>query len=871
MTLAAGTRLGPFEILAPIGAGGMGEVYRARDSKLNREVAIKVLPGSLSQDGDALSRFEREARAVAALNHPNILSIHDFGSHEGVAYSVTELLEGETLRDLVAGGALSIRKTVDFARQIAVGLAAAHGKGIVHRDLKPDNVFVTNDGRVKILDFGLAKETVKGGPGDQTHSPTVSAYTEPGTVMGTVGYMSPEQVKGLAVDPRSDIFSFGAVLFEMLTGKRAFQRDTAAETMTAILREEPAELSESRTNAPPALDRIVRHCLEKKPDQRFQSASDIAFALESAGDAFSSPSGAGAGIPPEATRGRSSLRVGWPVLLAAVIAAIAFALGRLKKGEPEVTWTGTLLGGPEIAMGPRISPDGHTLAFQAMVQENTQLAVMKPESGNWQVLTHRRGAGYVQTIGWALDGNRIYYDRTADVPMGIYSMPVLGGDEQLVLEDAGTPEPLPDGSLLLVKLNDRHALQLFRFWPESGRMQAFPLEFDTNYWTQARMFPDGKAAVALGRLMVPGQQEMHVYTIDLGSGAVRRVQTGISDDSIDALATTRDNAAVLVAAHSKDLTRFFTVPRKGGHPSLPLFTLTQAIHYMDCSADGSIYLSGETFRSNYSRFAAEGGRVSKIASIGRASFASLIPLADGRVIAAQLMGGRQRVVTLSSGKDPVPIASTNEETSPPVTTLGAGDLAFLIGPEPRRTIGVASLANGRVTRRIPFDKGRILSLASSPDGKTIYASAAGSIWAIPQGSQDPPRKICPGESVAADPDGKSLLVQVIEAPKTRLLRVPLDGGAPREIALNGPFHMTFDTLNSAEVSRDGRRLLVPLASLDSWFFVPGVIDLATGKMTRIPTDLSGDVHAMAWMPDGQVAAEANELRAEMWKFTPESK
>jgi serine/threonine protein kinase/tetratricopeptide (TPR) repeat protein len=280
LPLTPGSRLGPYEILAPLGAGGMGEVYRAHDTRLGRDVAIKVLPSHLTDSPDVLARFEREARAVAALSHPNILSIFDFGSHDGVAYAVTELLEGETLRDKLHAGSITQKEAVDSAVQIAKGLSGAHERGVVHRDLKPENLFVTKGGHLKILDFGLAKRDEPVAPGEATRAPTVSGLTQPGTVMGTVGCMSPEQVRGLAVDHRSDIFSFGAILYEMLSGQRAFQRGTPADTMSAILKEEPAALSRSGCNIPVALDHVVQHCLEKDRDNRFQSARDVAFALE---------------------------------------------------------------------------------------------------------------------------------------------------------------------------------------------------------------------------------------------------------------------------------------------------------------------------------------------------------------------------------------------------------------------------------------------------------------------------------------------------------------------------------------------------------------------------------------------------------------
>src|SRR5262245_27470883 len=275
MTLEAGTRLGPYEIVGPLGAGGMGEVYRAKDRKLDREVAVKVLPQTVANDPDSLARFEREAKAVAALSHPNILAIHDFGSQDGTAYAVMELLEGDTLRGRLDAGAVPQKQAADWALQIAKGLSAAHGKGVVHRDLKPENVFVTKDGHVKILDFGLAKRVDETTPGEQTSAPTGSGGTAPGTVMGTVGYMSPEQVRGLAVDHRSDIFSFGAILYELLSGKKAFKRDTASDTMAAIMRDEPPELSESGRAVPVALDHIVKHCLEKDGDSRFEPGAPL--------------------------------------------------------------------------------------------------------------------------------------------------------------------------------------------------------------------------------------------------------------------------------------------------------------------------------------------------------------------------------------------------------------------------------------------------------------------------------------------------------------------------------------------------------------------------------------------------------------------
>src|SRR5437667_2895373 len=317
MSLASGTKLGPYEIQSPLGAGGMGEVYRARDTRLGRDVALKILPESFAREADRLHRFEQEARAVAALNHPNILAIFDTGESDGSPFLVSELLEGETLRTVLDRGALSQRKAIDYAVQIAQGLAAAHEKGIVHRDLKPENVFVTKDARIKILDFGLAKLAQKASAATPDGATMTSSHTAMGVVMGTASYMAPEQVRGELADPRTDIFAFGAVLYEMLSGKRAFRRDTPAETMTAVLKDDPPELTDPGRPVSPALDRIGRRCLEKDPEQRFQSAKDLSFAI-------SALSGTGSSSSARVEETRRKIR---PMLWAAVARALVVGVG----------------------------------------------------------------------------------------------------------------------------------------------------------------------------------------------------------------------------------------------------------------------------------------------------------------------------------------------------------------------------------------------------------------------------------------------------------------------------------------------------------------------------------------------------------------
>ena len=386
MPLAPGTQVGPYEITGALGAGGMGEVYRAHHRKLNRSVALKVLPELFASDSDRLARFEREAQAVAALSHPNILAIHDYGVDGTRAYAVMELLEGETLRERLAHGPIPSRKAIEYGVQIARGLAAAHDKGIVHRDLKPENIVVRNDGLVKILDFGLARQTpaVVGG----ATAATIQQDTAPGSVMGTVGYMSPEQVRGEPVDARSDLFSFGSVLYEMVTGRHAFQRETTAETMTAILREDPPDLAVGRADLPPSLDRIIRHCLEKNRQERFQTARDVAFALEAlSGSATSSVT------PVRQTSGRwlraaAALAIVGAVLLAGV--AIGRRTGAVRQ-QPEPPAFEVKTFDPEAIFGARFAPDGQTIVFSAALQGNEpELFVSRPGTTVPQALGVRR-------------------------------------------------------------------------------------------------------------------------------------------------------------------------------------------------------------------------------------------------------------------------------------------------------------------------------------------------------------------------------------------------------------------------------------------------------------------------------------------------
>ncbi len=408
MPLEPGSKLGPYEILAPLGAGGMGEVYRARDNALKREVAIKVLPAFWSRDVDRLRRFELEAQAAAALNHPNIVSIFSIGQHDGSPYIVTELLQGETLRDRLRHGPMRLQDVMRFGTDVARGLAAAHAEGIVHRDLKPENIFLTKDGRVKILDFGLAKLIPLQKPGVDGPTVTYQEYTSPGEVLGTVGYMSPEQVRGESADTRSDIFAVGVILYEMLTGKRAFHKATSVETMTAILNEDPPAISQSMQICPPGLQKIVSRCLAKNPEQRFQHASDLAFALEALSDS-------GSTVMTRAQPEHTSTKKWVPIAIGVVALAIAGAL---------VYWATRPAGVPVVESITQITDDGRAKGtFNSLQTDGSRLYFNEGRRGDLQIAQVAVTGGPVSIIPTPL----VDAQPTGIAPDGTYLLVIQGG------------------------------------------------------------------------------------------------------------------------------------------------------------------------------------------------------------------------------------------------------------------------------------------------------------------------------------------------------------------------------------------------------------------------------------------------------------
>jgi eukaryotic-like serine/threonine-protein kinase len=521
MSLSPGTKLGPYEILGPLGAGGMGEVYRARDARLSREVAVKVLPASFVADPERLRRFEQEARATGQLNHANILAVYDTGTHEGTPYVVAELLEGTTLRDRLAGGPLPMRKAVDYARQIAQGLAAAHQKGIVHRDLKPENLFVTGDGRIKILDFGLAKiERSEGPAAALTQTPT-RAETGAGMVLGTAGYMSPEQVRGQPADQRSDIFSFGCILYEMLSGRRAFAAPSSIETMNAILKEDPPEITRLNRDVPPGLERIVQHCLEKSPDERFQSTRDLAFDLESL-SGTPAPAALRQAALPGARRSHARLVLALGLGLIALAAAYYSGLKTRTPAASAIYRQLTFRQGSIFSA--RFAPDGETVVYSASWDghpaEVFTTSPGSPESrplglASAEILSVSRSGEMALlldprfTTGWMRSGT-------------LARAPLSGGVPRQVQSAVQDADWSPDGQGLAVA---RRVAGRYRLEYPAGKML-----YETETWLSSPRFSrDGRRIAFIDHPSI-GDDRGRVAVVDL-SGKVQVLTEPFSSTS----------------------------------------------------------------------------------------------------------------------------------------------------------------------------------------------------------------------------------------------------------------------------------------------------------------------------------------------------
>jgi serine/threonine protein kinase/Tol biopolymer transport system component len=767
----------------------MGEVYRARDTRLGRDVAIKVLPEALARDADRLRRFEQEARTIAALSHPNILGIHDIGAHDGAPFLVSEFLEGQTLREKLEAGPLPVRRAIEYALGIAQGLAAAHEKGVVHRDLKPENVFITKDGRVKVLDFGLAK-LADPEESQQTGVTLTSPATLPGMVMGTVGYMSPEQVRGGPTDARSDIFSFGAVLYEMLTGKRAFKRDTSAETMTAILREEPPEVNSTGWEGPLGLQRILGRCLEKHVERRFQSASDLAFAIESLSGTSSSAAAASANSasavvnPPKARR---VWLVGAAVLALLAIGSAVWMLAQWSSAKPQPKFT-RLTYQQGYLSNARFAKDGQTVVYSA--QWNTDplqvysVRMEFPQSAKVDLpsatLLALSAGGDMEL---AVDPVSWPYFRSGTMSQ----VQMAGGTPRAQEKDVIAADYAPDGkTLALVRLANR---QIQLEYP-AGKV----IYTTAGYLDYVRVSPSGNE-VAFVEHPVYGDDRGWVSIFD-ATGTRKQLTREFA--TLQGLAWSRNGKEVWFTASDSTDRHLYGVTLAGKQREI--LATPEGMRILDVAADGRVLIASEQDRTEIAGIDPATGKERRgLEWFNGSMLGDISP--DGKAIVFLEWGGPAGPLYLAVYR--------KLDGSAPVA-LGPGGL-------PRFSPDGTTVATKIVTR---------------PPQVGLNPIGAGQSRRLPVGD------ITTLGNVIWFPDGKHLLLTgASEGQPLRSYEMDLEGGKPQPLG-------SADFIGSA-VANDGKRIAGRNASAQ-----PVVFDRETQKLQMIPGVEPKDQLAK-WTEDGK--------------------
>jgi eukaryotic-like serine/threonine-protein kinase len=840
--IAPESRFGPYEVLGLLGAGGMGEVYRARDPRIGREVALKILPARLSADPDRQRRFEQEARTTGLLNHPNIVTVFDVGTEGGVPFLVCELLEGTSLRARLEQARLSSRRAVEIAVQVARGLAAAHDKGVVHRDLKPDNIFITSDGRVKILDFGIAKLS-QPEAADPDALSTVQS-TEPGLIVGTVNYMSPEQVAGRAVDTRSDLFAFGVVLYEMLAGKRPFAGETRVETMTAILREDAAPLSGVSPEIAPVLDRIVLHCLEKAPEARFQTARDLAFALEAAGGTT------GAAAPVDvATRGRS-----WPVGLRAglrgvwwlPVGALAGVAAWMAVRPPPSAATGPtfsrvtrLVASDANEAAPILSPDGKWMAYIGETGDREDVYVRFLSGAQTVNLTAGEPDLFVAThheiggLDVSPDGTEIVFD--------------AGAKGAIASQQSSYVIPAPLGGTAR-KLVDRG---LAVRWSPDGKHIVY-------------MMPGGSAGDSLWVADATGEHPREVVSL---SGGVHTHWPAWSADG----RFVYFNYGVVSA--NGEPTEIFRAPVAGGPPERVIATSRRAIDPCpSLDGRGLLYSSnpvGVELSLWWKPF--DGDPVRVTTGVGQYAEARLSR--DGRSMVAVVYQARESLATL---------AVSGERSSPVSLTPGAtGDLDAVLSPRGDRIAFSSTRGGDRNiwTARADGTDARLVTAGAaiderpawSPDATTIaFVSSRGGqrgIW-VTDVDGGAPRHVVTAQvldTLTWSPDGREIVYAAPVGETPGLFGVPSAGGPSRRIPT--PAGATAPAWSAAANQIAYLQPRRPGESPTVGTHVNFVT--ATGQVPRPPIAEGPPISngSIAWSPDGRSLAGVavpGGMRASVW-------
>ena len=550
--------------------------------------------------------------------------------------------------------------------------------------------------------------------------------------------------------------------------------------------------------------------------------------------------------------------------LMACAAALWFALHK----PPDQFWTGQSLGGAPLAMGPRISPDGHTIAFQAMVDGQNQVAIMKPESGNWMVLTHQRDLGELDSIEWSRDGSKLYFDRFSDSPRGVFSVPLLGGEPRLVLEGAMFPTVMADGSLVVGRINAQRNLQLFHYWPASGKIEPLPASPIGNGGV-VRAAPDGKAIVFYGNPLDAGERKGNagIYRLDVASRKLVNVAPGEEFKSFVAVAPAPDGLSILYTKVDNGLTSVISAPSSGSGKRRLLFTLTSTAWYLDVTPDGSIYVDQLATHNMLLRFSAAGGSVERLtqpqSQLPGNNGGLVLVLPDGRPLTYSVAGFKQRLEIVQADGSLSPLIEGDEDCGPPAAMAGEGQVAVLTRRAPLEIV-IVSIADGRIAGRLPVKAESISSLAASPGGKTFYYNSGGSVWSMPA-SGGAAQKLAAGDGVSADPNGRDLLIVRQERDSIRLVRLAASGGAEQPIVFHGDMRLSSAHLGVASVGPGGQ-LVVQASATNKWMYQLGLIDPRAGTIKPIPVGPDVEAGLPEWTRDGKIVAGGTTYGMSIWRF-----